>query len=99
MRRSLSDGLLLRHAVEGAEAEDQVTAGDADYFAVREELGEGAEGVAIVRIVERGDDYEFIGNVKVGVAGGEALAIEINWTGHGERFYAERVAVLILHLF
>ena len=34
--RSLSDGLLLRHAVERAEAEDQVAAGDADYFACGE---------------------------------------------------------------
>ena len=37
-------GLLLRHAVEGAEAEDQVAAGDADYFASGEKLGERVEG-------------------------------------------------------
>jgi hypothetical protein len=32
--------LLLRHAVESAEAEDEVAAGDADDFAIGEEFGE-----------------------------------------------------------
>ena len=34
--RSLSPRLLLRHAVQGAEAEDQIARGDADNFAIRE---------------------------------------------------------------
>jgi hypothetical protein len=36
MRRANLEGLLLGHAVQGAEAEDQVAAGDADDFAVGE---------------------------------------------------------------
>jgi hypothetical protein len=33
--------LLLGHAMQRAEAEDEVAAGDADYFAIGEEFGEG----------------------------------------------------------
>jgi hypothetical protein len=40
MARSLAEWLLLGHAVDGAEAEDEVAAGDADYFAAGEKFGE-----------------------------------------------------------
>jgi len=39
--RSLAEWLLLGHAVQGAQAEDEVAAGDADYFAAGEKFGEG----------------------------------------------------------
>jgi hypothetical protein len=38
--RSLAEWLLLGHAVDGAQAEDKVAAGDADYFAAGEKFGE-----------------------------------------------------------
>src|ERR1700721_2893153 len=85
MRRSLSDGLLLRHAMERAEAEDEIPARYPYDFSAREKFGEGVESDPVVRIVERRDDDDFVGDVKIRVAGGEALAIEINWGGHGER--------------
>ena len=78
--------LLLGHAVESAEAEDEVAAGDADDFAIGEKFGESVEGDAVVRIVEGGDDDDFVGDVKICVAGGEALAIEIDWARAWEAF-------------
>src|SRR5260370_25083721 len=89
-------GLLLGHAMQRAEAEDQVAAGDADNFAAGEEAREGVEGDAIAGVVEGGDDDEFVGNVKIGVAGGQTLVIEIDWRGDGESFDAERPAVEVL---
>src|SRR5713226_9574162 len=69
--------LLLGHAVERAETEDEVAAGDAHDFAIGKQTGESIERDAIVRIVERRDDHDFIGDVEIGVAGGEPLTIEI----------------------
>ena len=49
---------------------------DAYYFAVGEAGGDDVEGVAVLRIVEGGDEDEAVGDVEVGVAGGETLAFE-----------------------
>src|SRR5260370_37848287 len=83
--------------MQRAEAEDQIAAGDADDFASGEQAGEGVESDAIVGIVERGDDDEFVGDVKIGVAGGEALIVKINGRGHGKSFDAEGAAVKVFH--
>ena len=70
--------------MEGAEAPDEVYGVDADDVAVGEAAGYGVEGVAVVGIVEGGDQDEIVGDVEVGVAGGEALAREDDWGGQGE---------------
>ena len=85
------------HAMQCAEAEDQIAAGDADDFAAGEQACERVESYAIVRVVECWDDDEFVGDIKIGVAGGQALIIEINRRGHGERFDAKRAAVQVFH--
>ena len=70
--------------MEGAQAPDEVDGVDADDFAVGEAAGDGVEGVAVVGVVEGGDEDERVGDVEVGVAGGEALAFEGDGVGHGE---------------
>jgi hypothetical protein len=70
--------------VEGAQAPDEVDGVDADHFAVREATGDDVEGVAVVAVVEGGDKDERVGDVEVGVAGGEALAFEDYGRWHGE---------------
>src|SRR5215475_12618510 len=87
--------LLLRHAVDGAQAEDQVAAGDGNDFASREEFGECVEGEAVAGIVEDGEKDDFVGDVEVGVGGGKALAVEVDGSGHGQSFNAEGLAVLV----
>jgi len=52
-------------------------------FAAGKQACERVEGYAIVRVVERWDDDEFVGDIKIGVAGGQALIIEINRRGMG----------------
>ena len=52
--------------------------------AVGEAAGDDVEGVAVVGVVEGGDEDEAVGDVEVGVAGGEALAFEDYGCGHGE---------------
>ena len=88
-----SCGLLLGHAVERAEAPDEVGAVDAGDGAVGEAVGEGVEGDAVVGVVEGGDEDEVVGDVEVGVAGGEALAFEDDGCGHGEGADFEGLAV------
>ena len=58
---------------------------DADDVAGGEAGGEGVEGVAVVQVVEGGHEDAGVGDVEVGVAGGEALALEEDGRGHGER--------------
>src|ERR1035438_1137780 len=87
-----SCGLLLGEAVEGAEAPDEVNGVDADDFACGEAGGDDVEGAAVVRIVEGGDDDERVGDVEVGVAGGQTLAFEDDRCGHGEFDDFERLA-------
>ncbi len=82
LKSSGCGGLLLGHAVEGAEAPDQIDGVDADDIAIREERGEGVEGDAVVWIMEGGHEDEAVGNVEIGVAGGQALAAEDDWPGH-----------------
>ena len=62
---------------------------DADDLAVGEAGGEDVEGVAVVGVVEGGDEDETVRDVEVGVAGGEALAFEGDRRGHGELNYFE----------
>src|SRR5579864_8587401 len=67
--------LLLGHAVQGAESEDQVAARDSDDFAAGEEFGEFVERNAIVRVVERGHDNEIVCNIEIRVARGETEVV------------------------
>src|SRR4029077_6280994 len=53
------------------------------------------QGSAIVRIVEDRDQDDAVGDVEVGVAGGEAASFENHGAGHGEFNNSERFAVLI----
>ena len=58
------------------------TAVDADDFAVGKQLGEDAQRDAIVGIVKRGYQDEAVGDVEIGVAGRQALAVEEDWARH-----------------
>src|ERR1700730_6283108 len=91
--RGRSCGLLLGEAVEGAQAPDEVYGVDADDLAVGEAARDDVEGVAVVAVVEGGDEDERVGDVEVGVAGGEALAFEDYRRGHGEFDYFEGFVV------
>ena len=68
---------------------------DADDLAVGEELGQGVQGDPIGGVVEGGNQDEAVGDVEVGVAGGQALAVEDDGDGHGQGHDAQRLAVLI----
>src|ERR1700676_3669638 len=69
-------GLLLGHAVEGAEAPDQVDGVDADDFAGGEKLAQDLQRYTVVGVVEGGHQDQAVGYVEVGVAGGESLVAE-----------------------
>ena len=68
---------------------------DADHGAVGEAFGDGVESVAIVGVVEGRDEDQAVGYVEVGVGGGEALALEEDGCGHGERKYLKGLAVQV----
>src|SRR5579863_6894270 len=65
--------LLLGHAVESAEAPDEIDRMDADDFAAGECGGDGVEGDAVVGIVKCGHEHDAVSDIEVGVAGGQAL--------------------------
>src|SRR6185437_11215823 len=88
--------LLLREAVQRAESPDQIDGVDADDFAIGEAAGDDVEGVAVVGIVESGDEYQAIRDVEVGIARREALALKEDGRGHGQlddtEWFATKVA-------
>ena len=67
---------------------------DADDLAGGEAVGDDVEGDAVVCVVEGGDEDERVGDVEVGVAGGEALALEEDGRGHGQFDDLEGLALL-----
>ena len=85
--------------MDRAEAEDEVAAINGRDGAAGEERGERVEREAVGGIVEHGHEDDLVGDVEIGVAGGKALAVEINGRGHGQRFDAQRIPVLIFHAF
>ena len=85
--------LLLRHAVQRAQAPDQVHAVDADHFAAGKNLGQHVQRHAVVGIVERGHQHQAVGDVEVGVAGRQALAAKDDRPRHGQLDDGELLAV------
>jgi len=70
----LANRLLLRQAMERAEAQDQIDGVNSHHGSIFEQFGQRAEGDSIVRIIKRGNDHRPVGNVKIGIAGGQAAA-------------------------
>src|SRR5713101_6577662 len=56
--------LLLGHAVKRSQAEHEIAAGNADDLTVRKQASQRVQGGTVIRIVERGHDHEFIGDIK-----------------------------------
>src|SRR5262249_11995554 len=96
-RLSGGRGQLLGHAVDGAKAQDQIAAVDADDFAVRQKFRQGVERDPVVGIVEYRHEDNSVGDVEISVAGRQALAVEKDRRGHGECLDSQRLTVLILH--
>src|SRR6478672_11082044 len=70
--------LLLRHAVDRAQAPDEVSAMDADNLTIRKQVSENIQRMAIVWIIEGRHQHQSIRDVKVGVAGGQPLSAKNN---------------------
>ena len=81
--------------MEGAEAPDEIGRVDAGDGAVGETGGDSGEGDAVVGVVEGGHEDERVGDVEVGVGGGEALPVEDDGRGHGEGAEGEGLAVAV----
>ncbi len=96
---SYDDWLLHRHAVQRTEAEHQISTVNADDFARGKQLCERVERDAVVRIVERGNQHQAVGDVEIRVAGRQPLAVEVDRRGHGERDHAQAGALQQLQIF
>jgi len=88
-------GLLLRHAVNGAKAPDEITTVDSHHFPVGKQIGKNSEGSAVVDVVGRGDKHQTIGDIKISVAGRQPSSLVGNGARHGQFDYLERVAALV----
>jgi hypothetical protein len=73
--------LLLGHAMDGAEAPDEVAAVNANDFTRGKKPGDGVEGHAVIGIVEGRNQDQIVGDIKIGVAGGEALSAKDHRAG------------------
>jgi hypothetical protein len=62
--------LLLRHAMNCAQAPDKVSAVYADDLTIWKHVGKNIERTAIIRIVEGRHQNQAVGDIKIGVAGG-----------------------------
>src|SRR4029450_13258863 len=71
--------------MQRSEAPDQIDGVNTDDLARRHHRRERVQGEAVVRIVERWYDDDPVGDIEVGVACGQALAIHHNWPREGER--------------
>src|SRR5439155_19253618 len=68
--------LLLRHAVQRAEAEHEVAGVDADHRPRRKESGEDGERLPVADVVEGRDEDRRVGDIEVRVARRQPLAAE-----------------------
>src|SRR5713101_2272544 len=89
--------LLLGYAVERSQAKHEIAAGNADDFTVGKQASQRVQGRAVVRIVERRHDHEFIDDIKIRIARRKPLPFEINGRGHRQAFDAQWLPSLILH--
>ena len=88
-------GLLLRHAVHGAESPDQVAGIDRDDFAPGERVASVFRAMRSLGSLKTGTEHDAVRDVEIGVAGGQASALEDDRPGHGKFDDGERLAVLI----
>src|SRR5215467_9774245 len=91
--------LLLREAVQCAEAENEIAAGDSHDLATRKEASQSIEGGAIGGVVKCWDDHDLICDIEVSVAGREALAREMDWRRHWQSFDAKCTTGRVTHRF
>src|ERR1035437_8247132 len=77
-----SNWLLLREAVQRAEAPDQIHGGYADDGTVAEQPAQNAERHAVVRVVEGRDDDGGVADVKIRVARRQPHAVKIKRRRH-----------------
>lgn len=61
--------LLLSQAVQRAETQHQVHGVNTDHRPVRKQFAQGAQGDAVIRIVERWHNHCGVSDIEVGVAG------------------------------
>ena len=74
----------MRDTVNGTQAPDQRLTGEAKDAAIWEDLLQNHQGALVVGMVVGGDQHNPIGNVKVGIAGGQACGWRPDRARHGE---------------
>src|SRR6185437_4431445 len=88
----IARGLLLGHAVEGAEAPDEVNAVHADDVTAGKNLSENVESKPVVGVVKGGNKDQVVGEVEIRVAGRDTLVAEDNGARHGQLADGELLA-------
>lgn len=93
----LSCRYLLREAVEGAQAPDQIGAIDADHLAGGKEFLQNLLGALVVGMVEEGQQHDMISDIEIGITGRKALPLVDDGWRHRQGDDLQRLAVLIAH--
>src|SRR5262245_53135622 len=89
--------LLLRDAMNGAQAPDQIDTINPDDLSRRKKLLQNQKRALVVRALVGGDEHDAIGDVKVCVARRETVAVVCNRAWHRQGHNAQWLAVLVGH--
>ena len=68
---------LLGQAMQRAESEHEIHGMDANHRTVFKQFAQDAESDAIVWIIESGNDYRRVADIKIRVARGQTIAVEM----------------------
>jgi len=79
--------------VQRAQAPDEINRVDADDFAAGKNLGQNVQRHAVVGIVEGGHENQAVGDIEVGVTGGQALAAKEDRARQRQLDEAELLAI------
>src|ERR1700687_5814066 len=78
-----------------AEAPDQVSGIYSRDVTVGKQVSQNVQCDAVVGIVEDRRQHDAVGDVEVGIAGGQAASFKNDGYGHGEFYDSQGLAVLI----
>src|SRR3972149_4403792 len=87
--------LLLGHAMNRPQADDDLVAAQTDYLPVRKKFAQYAQRLPIVGIVEHGCEHDFVGDIKVRVACRQTRSVGIARARAGQLHDVQFVAILV----
>mgnify|MGYP001595469769 FL=1 len=81
--------------MQRTETPDPFSGLEANHPAVGEFLLQNSQSAGVIGMMESRDQDDAIGDVKIGIAGGQALALVLDKAGHGQ-LHDSKIAVMLV---